>query len=281
MNKSILITELFFLLLISFSCRKNEIVPIDDDKISTYIFISHTLTAENPNLNTLVEEIDFSKYDIRLLGGDIAFLSSQDTNTMQHIDNIFDVGNINTLWALGNHDYANTELISYFTNRELFYAYYKDNITFVVLDTQDSASSITHRQLQLLDSVVDTLNNTKYLILIHHKLIWMYGLPELELIANDVSNGQIGDCGYCINPNNFYQAVYPLLITAKNKNVEVYCIAGDIGKKAKTFFYKTNEKIHFVASGIWSSDADNQAIILTNNLTTKELNCQFKLLTEI
>ena len=53
-----------------------------------------------------MESIDYSYYDMLWLGGDMAVSSSLDDITMNHIDSILDVGNENTLWALGNHDYA-------------------------------------------------------------------------------------------------------------------------------------------------------------------------------
>ena len=78
---------------------------------------------------------------------------------MEHIDKIFDIQNINTIWSPGNHDYSNPDLIKFYTKRDLFYAYHKSNITFIIFDTQDSISSITHEQLDMFNNVVFIINN--------------------------------------------------------------------------------------------------------------------------
>ena len=55
---------------------------------------------------------------------------------------------------------------------------------------------------------------------------------------------------HCINPNNFYEDVYPLLVKVRHRGIEVICIGGDIGAKANEFEYITSDTIYFLASGI-------------------------------
>ena len=150
-----------------------------------------------------------------------------------------------------------------------------------MLDTQDSLSNIIGNQLQLIKNVTDTITNSHCFILLHHKLIWMYGNQVLESLADSIPNGGIGNCFYCINPNNFYDDIYPLLLQVKNRGINVICIAGDIGLKVKEFEYITPEGIYFLASGIYAGNSDNKILILEQNIKTKELTFYFKLVNEI
>jgi len=71
-------------------------------------------------MDSLVEHIEYKKFDMVWLGGDMANLTSQDDETMYHIDSILDLSNLNTLWSLGNHDYSDLDRIQSFTNRPPF-----------------------------------------------------------------------------------------------------------------------------------------------------------------
>ncbi|MCK4663367.1 MAG: hypothetical protein KAT68_10915 [Bacteroidales bacterium] len=263
----------------SSSCikKKNTSQP---DIIEKFIHISHTRTKSNPNIDPTIEKMSFSDFSMILLGGDLAALTSENIETMKHVDSIFNLGNANTLWSLGNHDYTDLQLIKSFTHRPTFYSVNKNNITFIILDTQESRSNICGEQLQLLKNIADTIKNSKYLIILHHKLIWMYNYNELEKLADSISNAEIGDCFYCINPNNFYKDVYPLLIKVKNKGIEVICLAGDIGFKVKKFEYITSEGIYFLASGINSGKSDNKVLIFEHNISKNTLSWDFKLLSD-
>lgn len=271
-------------LIFTYSCKKpdNTVSPSPSpDILKTYLHIGHPRTNENPFVIAEVKNIDYSKYDMLWLGGDLAYLTSNHDTVMKYIDSIFDLGNKNTLWAIGNHDYTNLEKIKEYTNRPLFYSYFKNGITFIVLDTQDSLSNIVGEQKTFFDNVVDTINQSSHLIILHHKLIWMYHHPDLESQISNVSNGKLGDCFYCINPNYFYQNIYPQLIEVKQRGIEVLCIAGDIGDKTKEFEYITNEGIYFIASGMYYDSITNKALVFNHNVTKKELNWEYKLVEDL
>ena len=140
-----------------------------------------------------VETIDYTKYDMLWLGGDLTKFTSAKDSVLIYVDKYLDLKNKNTLWALGNHDYSDLELIEQFTDRPAYYAYYKNGITFLVLDTQDSLSNFIDNQLNLIKSVTDTINQSSHLVVLHHKLIWMYNNEHLASIAPDISNGLFGN----------------------------------------------------------------------------------------
>lgn len=281
MNR-ILFRSLPFLLVLFFSCRKDTPPePPISPEIRTYLHLSHTRTNTNPSMDSLVEETDFSSYDMLWLGGDLAYLTSEDDATMTHVDLILDLGNPNTLWALGNHDYSDLDRVEQFTNRAAFYTHHKNGITFLVLDTQDSLSNIVGAQKTLFESVLDTLQESSHLIILHHKLIWMYGDSYLESQIPSVSNGGLGSCFYCINPNNFYTDIYPQLLEVKQEGIEVICIGGDIGFQTNAFEYITADGIHFLASGIEDGLEDNQALLFSHDINNKTLTWEYRLISDL
>jgi len=283
MKKSIYYILPFVLIILASSCTKNKLIDdtMEPDNIVKYLHLSHTRTDSNPRIDSIVELMDFSKYKMLWLGGDLAEATSFDDTTMNHIDSIFNLGNNNTLWSLGNHDYADLTRVQKYTHRNPYYAYHKNGITIVVLDTQDSLSNITGAQKQFLYSVADTINNSSYLIILMHKLIWMYGDSIFEPQIPVISNGGFGSCFYCINPNNFWTEIYPKLLSIKQRGVNVICLGGDIGFYVKEFSYVNSQGIVFLASGINAGTANNLGLVFTHNLTQKNLTWEFVPLTEL
>ncbi|MEM1322512.1 MAG: hypothetical protein AAGG75_19770 [Bacteroidota bacterium] len=248
---------------------------------ATYLHIAHTRTWENPLLVAEAERVDYSAYDMTWLGGDMAYQSSADSITLHRIDSIFDCQSPSTLWALGNHDYDHVDRVEALTGRPAFYHHHQNGLTFLVLDTQDSLSSIVGPQLALFRSVLDTLQHSSHLLLLHHKLLWLYDHPELSQQADQLSNAPFGDCFFCINPNNFYRTLYPELVKAQQKGIEVICLAGDIGRHSTGFEYRTPEGITFLASGIEFEREDNQVLLFEHDLRARTLEWEFRLLKEL
>ncbi len=280
MKRGSFVISILVIFLIS-SCKKDETKHLVIPAIQNYLHLSHTRTDSNPYMDSIVETIDYSKFDMLWLGGDLALLSSEDDETMMHIDSIFDVGSENTLWALGNHDYTDLDRVQFFTKRPPYYSYFKDNITYVVLDTQDTISSILGLQKMFLDNIMDTIQESSHLIILTHKLVWMYGNADLEPIIDSVSNGEFGDCSYCVNPNNFNSEIYPSLLEVKQRGIQVVCIAGDIGMWTKYFEYENHDGIHFLASGISANTAGNKVLQFKYDITNKHLSWEFNLLSSL
>lgn len=261
------------------SCTKDPLISTSEIATSaTYLHLAHTRTDTNPSMDSIVESIDYSAFNMLWLGGDLAWLTSQDDATLNHVDSIYSLASEHTLWALGNHDYFDLNRVETVTGRPPFYAYYKNGITFLVLDTQDSVSSITSAQLLLLSNIKDTIQSSSHLILLHHKLIWMHGNPNLEPLIDSISNGPLGDCDWCINPNNFYDDVYPMLLEIKQNGIEVLCLAGDIGGKVSEFQHLTEDGIFLLASGIKAGDTGNKGLLFTHNIRAKTLGWKYHLL---
>jgi hypothetical protein len=278
-------SHFLILILASFafsSCSKEELIEKKNHPTTyDYLHLSHTRTNSNPLMDSIAEQIDFSKFKMLWLGGDLANLTSLDNATMDHADSIYNLSHPNTLWALGNHDYSDLNRVQVYTNRAPYFTYHKNGITFLILDTQDSLSNIIGAQKILVNSVLDTISESSHLIILHHKLIWMYDNPSLEPIIPSVANGWLGNCFYCINPNNFYPEIYPKLITVKQRGIEVLCIGGDIGFQASEFEHITPEGIHFMASGISAGSDSNKALIFHHSPSLKTLTWNYKLIEEL
>ena len=272
---------IMMLLLFIISCDdSNTILPVENVVVK-YLHLGHTRTDENPSMDPAVEKIDYSKYDMLWLGGDLAYLTSKDEETISHVDSIYNLSDSNTLLALGYHDYDNLDLVEEITKRPAFYSYYKNGITFIILDTQDSLSNIIGEQKKLFIETIQGIQNSSHLIILHHKLIWMYGNSNLQPKINSISNAPLRDCIYCINPNNFNSELYPELVEIKKRGIEVLCIGGDIGIHSKEFEYVTEDGIYFLASGIKSGDEVNKGLVFTHDVTNQKLSWEFKLLEEL
>ena len=244
-------------------------------EIKTYAVFSHTRLEDNSGINKSVSGVHPSSFDVLLLGGDLANLSSYNDTILSYLDSIFDVSNSKTLWALGNHDYTNVKLLKTYTKKETYYSYSQDNTLFIVLDTQLDSSRISGNQLQFFKSVTDTMTCYKNLIILTHKLIWMRGHSDLENQIDSISNGHLGECSYCIQSNNFYTDLYPTLLRLENGHVNVFCVGGDLGFKVNKFEYKTQGGIVFLATGMSSDSNTNNYIKFLNDLSNEEITYSF------
>ncbi len=239
-----------------------------------FLHIAHCYSSQPDRVLQQVEKLDFDCQDLLLLGGDLLLNSSKEKKHLDYLDHKFDLSNPNTLWSVGNHDAQNETQISHFTKRQTYYHYRWKDISFVVLNTELNGGDILGEQLQLLQNVTDTLAHAKYLMILHHKLIWLHGEYSLEVLSKYFSNGPIGECAFCIKKNNFYEKIYPKLVQVERKGINVICLGGDIGKFTNEFEYKTKEGIDFIASGMADRN-DNKVLQFEYDPLTSVLNWKY------
>lgn len=266
---------LLALLLVGFSsCKKEKTLPLG---FATYLHLAHTRVygGIKDKVMSEVEQLDFSKYDALMLGGDLAAESTESLATLAYLDSVFDLAQPTTLWTLGNHDYLHPEWIAQYTQRPLFYAFHKNDITFLVFDAQEDRCNTSGAQLELFNQVIDTLEKSTHLVLLHHKLLWLMDGGTLQNDINQISNGDYGGCFHCVPENNFYTTVYPRLVELQNKGIQVICTAGDIGVKVKEFEHQTAEGIVFLASGVKDGAAGNKALLFQHDRDKKSLSWEF------
>ena len=253
------------LLLFFQTCKKSASFP--PDKV-TYLHLSHTRSygEDKTRLMPEVEEIDFSAFDMLLLGGDLVAESSGEQSTLHYLDSIFKLSHPRTLWTLGNHDYHHhPEWIPAITQRPRSYSFHRNGVTYLVMDAQEQQCNTEGQQLSLFNSVMDTLQESTHLILLHHKLLWMMDNNGLQDQIDQVANGGFGGCFHCVPNNNFYGVVYPRLVEVQQAGIDVFCIAGDVGVKVNEFAHRTKDGIHFLASGLKDGASNNKVLLLEHD----------------
>ncbi len=245
---------------------------------SRYIFMGHPRDDDRQHeyLLKTVELIDYSKFNLILLGGDLTWHTSADRSTLEYCDSVFNLGDSSTHLAAGNHDMGDVADLLEFTKKPRYYAFSRNNITFLILDTEVSVPDFKGEQLEMIRNVTDTIEKSDYLVLIHHRIVWMVGVPELVYLMDSVA----ASTKY-ISQSDFYTDVYPLLQKVKNKGIPVLCLAGD--RTDVNIRYIPEDSITFLASGMRGTapDEENFAIILTHAIQAGNLEWNFVALSEI
>lgn len=245
-----------------------------NDSILKIIFIPHPRSEDKVNQSVAkgIENIDFNMFDVKMLGGDLTYYTSDERATMEYCDSLFDLGNPNTLWTFGNHDVqsGNRALIKEFTGRNGYYSYYRDGITFLVLDTEENANGFNNTfikgdQLQMIKNVCDSISFSTHLIILHHRLMWM--------INNDYFKNRLTDSiaasSRSMDTTNFYSEIFPLLKEVKNKGIQVSLFGGD--KSKINIEYSPEDSITFYAARLasdFSDDLNNVIIVNINKVNT-------------
>jgi hypothetical protein len=262
-----------FVLFLTASCEKDNPmeIPVVEHPTVKLLHLSHTLDSVPTSFVPGVDQIDFSKYKVLMLGGDLLFDTSHNPAELEYANSIFNLSDENTLWAIGNHDDTSPWMVPSVTGRELYYAHHKDGITYIVLNTQYANCNITNDQLALFNNVVDTIQTSSHLIVMTHKLIWMYGNNHLEPLVPTVSNGQLGNQLWDINPNNFYDDLYWKLLDVQNSGIQVICLAGDIGFNGTEFEHRFDSGIQFLASGLFYSKPQARKALVFEHTKSKGL----------
>ena len=253
------------------ACKKdNPIGPTSTTDLSVKLLhISHTRDSIYTSFIYGVDHIDFSKYEVLMLGGDMLYDSSLDQVEMDLMENTFNISSPNTLWSIGNHDDTSPWMISSYTGRTLHYAYHNNGITYVVLDSELDDCNIINSQLTLFNNVVDTIQESSHLIVLTHKLIWMYGNNNLEPLVPEISNGQLGNNSWNIFPNNFYNDLYWKLLDLQNAGIQVICIGGDIGINSGVFEHRFDSGIQFLASGVYYNNVQSKKALVFEHTKSK------------
>ena len=273
MNRLSVISLLIFVILFS-SCTK--VIPEVTNELEEFIFIGHPRTNDKVNQSMLpaVENIDYSRFSMTLLGGDLT-QNSASYEALSYLDSILDLGSSNTLFAIGNHDDPSPFLYD-FTGRNKYYSYYRNGITYLILDTEDDPGIISNDQIDLIQNITDTVSISTHLVLMHHRIFWMIGNNDLDSLLPLVG-GSTRD----LLSTNFYTDIYPLLLNVEKKGTDVICLAGD--RTDININYVTNDSIQFIATGMnhTRSDSDNYVIIFQHNIKDQILDWSFQSLNEL
>lgn len=226
-----------------------------------------------------LEQLDYSSYQGVWLGGDVCSEALVNYSTVEYIDELFDLGNPDTHWALGNHDARNMnwEYISDFTEHKTYYAHNSNKMTHLIINTNivPTLCELMDDQYSLIMDVCDTIQESEYLVLLMHHGLW-YGVPGLPS-PDEYSHSNLkywnSNC-YDVN-SNFINSIYPKLVEVKNRGVEVVCIMGDVGKKTNKFEMLSNDGIWFIGNGLYHNGTDNNIMIFTYDTSNYVFNWKF------
>lgn len=304
MNKYCFIIVIL-LLMFSISCKKEEVVP-DDEPVfvepNKYLFLGHIYERYAENMDRIdkrVEQINMSEYDQVWLGGDICYETPSERATLIYLDSIFNLSSPSTHWALGGHDILyhhgleHVELIQEFTNKESYYSYYKDNITYLVLNTNlnmvysdGELCSKMEDQYYLIQSVCDTISSSSHLIVIGHNVVWY----EFDENCMDYANMIQKKAFSCDSTQTFGNLIYPHFKEVQDRGIQVIMLAGDAGMwNEKYGEYQTDDGVFFLAVGLVNSKyyyeeepgKEDRVIIFNHDIEKRTLEWEFEYLKNI
>lgn len=273
-NKSLLTAFLILLFALQLNAQSSK-------ESINYMFIGHCYqdSTFGTKVDYRIESFDFSTYTGIWLGGDVCSEAMLNYSTIQYIDSIFNLGNPETHWALGNHDArnGNWEWYEEFTGKGTFYAFSSNGVTRVVMNT-----NIVPYNCELLDSqyreiqnVCDTISASNQLILLMHHGIWR-DVPDLPIPGAYAQSDLIYWNSNCYDVNStFVNSIYPLLVEVEQRGIDVYCILGDMGAGLKTFDQVSVDGINFLGCGLAHNSPDDNVLIFELNLETNNLDYQF------
>jgi len=233
-----------------------------------YIFIGHCYQTNTVGFKVdyRLEQLDFSEYAGIWLGGDVCIETMLDYSTLQYVDSLFNLGNPETHWALGNHDarQGNWEWYEQFTARKTYYAYSNFGITRIIMNTNivPTNCEMLNEQYNIIESVCDTISNSKHLVLLMHHGLWR-DIPDLPPPATYGQSDLVYWNATCDSVNTqFVDVIYPKLVEVKQRGIDVTCIMGDMGSQLKKINMYSVDSIRFMGCGFHHNDSLDQVLIL-------------------
>ena len=122
-------------------------------------------------------------------------------------------------------------------------------------------------QAEFIQTLLDTLQNTKQLVLLTHWVIW--GETEANIPCQVLANNCLSTFQFlCADgATRFPPFLYDKLIALEERGIEVIVASGDGGIFTKKFHHQTREGIDFFISGIFSTlDRNNPPTNVEVNL---------------
>lgn len=235
------------------------------EKVHTYLFLGHPYDwNDGYRLDPRLEQINFANYDQVWLGGDVCSRLTEKPETFAYLDSVLDFSGEHVQWTLGNHDimFGHLDRIRRATGKESFYlTHLKGDIPLLVLNTNlfwmyDSPPEQVQcpereQQYELIRSVLDTVQQPSHLLILHHHALLNDQKPAQLRKAFNTTPGAVTMT--CDSTFRFDAMIYPSLVAAQKRGVQVILVGGDVGMRAKRFEYSTPEGIWLLGSGINNS----------------------------
>ncbi|PHN06419.1 hypothetical protein CRP01_12685 [Flavilitoribacter nigricans DSM 23189 = NBRC 102662] len=248
------------LIILLASCGKEEVALS-----YRYLFLGHPYDwNDGYRLDPRLERIDYTEYTQVWLGGDVCSRLTEKPGTVSYLDSVFDFSNDHVQWTLGNHDvmYGNVEQITDRTGKPTFYTEpLGSDITLMVLNTNlfwfwpseppPEDCDLKSEQMQMMLSVLDTIEQSSHLLILHHHSLLKDKKPDSLQEAFNIDPGMMAVS--CDLEDQFSTLIYPKLVAAQQRGVKVILVGGDVGMRVKSFEYRTDDGIWLLGSGINNS----------------------------
>ncbi|MEZ4773927.1 MAG: metallophosphoesterase [Bacteroidia bacterium] len=267
------------LILIFSGCAYEAPIP---GETQTIIFLGHTYQKRD-RMDRRLEKVNYKQYDQIWLGGDMCSETTEEFSTLKYLNRHFRLGDPRTHWAVGNHDVrnGNTEWITGYTGRDLFYTATDQGLTVLVLNTnfEQPDCALLQEQYDLMTMVLDTIEASSHLVLLTHHCIWGDAVVGQDMWATANGNKPFWK-SLCQDGSEFMPDILPRLKAVQARGVQVICLAGDFGQRVKSFEYRSAEGIWYLGCGLnkgLSNDIDpeDQAMLLTFDPVQKNLDWEF------
>ena len=249
-----------FLVLVLFSCDKNEDGTTEESPISYSFFIAgHTYGSpgvDNDGLHPAFK----NKFDLIQSDGHIGFgvltgdivITGTEQNWNEVDNDIIDLG-LPVYFAAGNHDMTDRVL---FESRygQTYYSFVHQSDLFIVLDPNLDEWNISDDQLQFLENALNSeAQNVNNIFVFFHQVLWW----EPDNIYQNVTLNSLAGRADTIN---FWNEIEPLF---NGLPKPVHMFAGDVGafNTGSEFMYHKYENITLIASGMGGNVRDNIIII--------------------
>lgn len=286
---------IFFIFILTACNSSNEKLIKNNYK---YLFLGHPYqygVEKGNRIDNRLADLDKSIFDQIWLGGDVCSNTNLEIETLYYLDSIFNIKSPYTYWTLGNHDimYQKNDFIEKATGKRTFYANYNNGFTVLQINSNLDNLYLKYKdpdlckcrdeQYELIKTVCDTISNkSSHLVFLMHHVLWYDIDPNASTYANFIHKKWMAKCD---STSNFTNDIYPLLKKVQNRNIQVICIAGDVGMYGKQGFFKDSENIVYLGSGInnssiWdekerSNALKDKVLILNHDFFNKKITWSF------
>ena len=251
------------------------------EPVARYIFIGHCYQpyTAGDKVDYRLEELDFSGFNGVWLGGDVCSEAMLNYSTVQYIDSLFDLGNPDTHWSLGNHDArnGNWEWYEEFTGQKTYYASSNYGITRIVMNSNivPTNCEMLDDQYDIISEVCDTISKSTHLILLMHHGLWrdIPGLPNPGTYAQSDLVYWNANCD-SVN-TQFADVIYPKLLEVKQRGIDVSCILGDMGSTYKKFDMFSIDSVRFMGCGLYHNEPEDNVLFIEQEIDNGPLLFRF------
>ena len=220
----------------------------------SYFFAGHTYKWHTPGnkVDERLEQLDYSNYEGVWLGGDVCSEALLEYETLEYIDNLFNLKHPNTHWTLGNHDArnGNWNWLEELRGKKTYYTSTYKGISYMVLNTTLTPYDCEQLddQYRIIVNLCDTIQKSTHLIFLMHHGIWhdVPGLPQPLAYAQ--SNLKYFSFNCYDKEATFINEIYPRLKEVKERGIEVILILGDMGSKKIDLV--SDDGIYFLGTGL-------------------------------